>query len=158
MNHAHYFRILYKERSCAQYIQGAPYSTCVHGISRSTLASEMLWDIPKKRHHFVSVGLWWSYLAASPCKAALRLGFPIVIVYLWVSPTRYFLGGHPEQYLRYVIFTYLLFSHKKEWNNAICSNMDGPRHRHTEWSQKERNDITYTSNLKRKTRMNLFTR
>ena len=27
---------------------------------------------------------------------------------------------------------------KKEWNNAICSNMDGPRDCHTEWSKTER--------------------
>ena len=31
---------------------------------------------------------------------------------------------------------------KKEWNNAICSDMDGPRDWHTEWSQK-RNNISY---------------
>ena len=27
---------------------------------------------------------------------------------------------------------------KKEWNNAICSNMDGPRDYHTKWSQTEK--------------------
>ena len=46
-----------------------------------------------------------------------------------------------------------LLSHKKEWNNAICSNMDGPRDCHTEWSKSEREkqvpyDITYMWNLK----------
>ena len=25
--------------------------------------------------------------------------------------------------------------HKKEWNHAICSNMDGPRDYHTKWSK-----------------------
>ena len=25
------------------------------------------------------------------------------------------------------IYNGMLLSHKKEWNNAICSNMDGPR-------------------------------
>ena len=29
----------------------------------------------------------------------------------------------------------ILLSHKKEWNNAICSNMDGPRDYHTKWSK-----------------------
>ena len=33
---------------------------------------------------------------------------------------------------------YYLLSHKKEWNIAICSNMDGPRDYHTEWSQTEK--------------------
>ena len=42
---------------------------------------------------------------------------------------------------------------KKEWNNAICSNMDGPRDYHTEWRKSDRGrqisyDITYTWNLK----------
>ena len=31
----------------------------------------------------------------------------------------------------------ILLSHKKEWNNTICSNMDGPRDYHTKWSKLE---------------------
>ena len=27
---------------------------------------------------------------------------------------------------------------KKEWNNVICSNMDGPRDYHTKWSNSDR--------------------
>ena len=45
----------------------------------------------------------------------------------------------------------LLLSHKKEWNNAICNNMNGPRDDHTKWSQTEKikyHDITYMCNLK----------
>ena len=47
----------------------------------------------------------------------------------------------------------ILLSHKKEWNNAIFSNMDGPRHYHTKWGKSERErqipyDITYMWNLK----------
>ena len=42
----------------------------------------------------------------------------------------------------------ILFSHKKEWNNAICSNMDESRDCHTKWSKSDREeqmsyDITY---------------
>ena len=42
---------------------------------------------------------------------------------------------------------------KKEGNNAICSNMDGPRDYHTKWSKPERErqisyDMTYMWNLK----------
>ena len=35
--------------------------------------------------------------------------------------------------------------HKKERNNAICSNMDGPRGYHTKWSKSDRvsYDIAY---------------
>ena len=47
----------------------------------------------------------------------------------------------------------ILLSHKKEWNNAICSNMDGARNCHTKWSKSERErqipyDIIYMWNLK----------
>ena len=43
---------------------------------------------------------------------------------------------------------------KKEWNNAIYSNMDGPRDYHTKWSKSERErqisyDIAYMWNLKK---------
>ena len=50
----------------------------------------------------------------------------------------------------------ILLSHKKEWNNAICSNMDGPIDYHTKWSKSDRErqisyDITYMWNLKNDT-------
>ena len=43
---------------------------------------------------------------------------------------------------------------KKEWNNAICSNMDGPKDYHTKWSKSEKErqisyDIAYMWNLKK---------
>ena len=46
----------------------------------------------------------------------------------------------------------VLLSHKKEWNNAICSNMNGPRDYHTKWSKWERRHIynaIYMWNLKK---------
>ena len=47
----------------------------------------------------------------------------------------------------------ILLDHKKEQNNAICSNMDGPRDYHTKRSKSERErqipyDITYMWNIK----------
>ena len=46
-----------------------------------------------------------------------------------------------------------LLSHKKECNNAICSNMDGPRVYHTKWNQTEKDKyyITYMWSLKSNT-------
>ena len=29
-------------------------------------------------------------------------------------------------------------SHKKEWNNATCSNIDGPRYYHIKWSKPDK--------------------
>ena len=51
------------------------------------------------------------------------------------------------------IYTMEYYSAKKKWNNAICSNMDGPRDYHTKWNKSDRGrqipyDITYTWNLK----------
>ena len=49
------------------------------------------------------------------------------------------------------LFIYLFL--KKEWNNATCSYIDGPRDYHTKWGKSERErqipyDITYMWNLK----------
>ena len=36
------------------------------------------------------------------------------------------------------IYNEILLGHKKEWNNAIYTNMDGPRDHHTKWSKTEK--------------------
>ena len=36
------------------------------------------------------------------------------------------------------IYNGILHSHTKEWNNAICSNMDGPIDYHTKWSKPDK--------------------
>ena len=36
------------------------------------------------------------------------------------------------------IYNGILLSHKKEWNTAICNNMDGPRDCHTKWSKSDK--------------------
>ena len=43
-------------------------------------------------------------------------------------------------YMCIYIYTHngILLSHKKEWNNVICNNMDGPRDYCTKWSQTEK--------------------
>ena len=56
----------------------------------------------------------------------------------------------------------ILLNCKKEWNNAIWSNMDGPRDHHTKGSksdrEKDKYKITYLWNLKKMIQMNLFTK
>ena len=51
------------------------------------------------------------------------------------------------------IYNGILLSCKKEWNNAICSNMDRPRDYHTKWAKSDRERqisyITYMWNLKK---------
>ena len=51
-------------------------------------------------------------------------------------------------------FLWCKSSYKKEWNNAIYSNMDGTRDYHTKWSKSKSkreisHDITYMCNLKK---------
>ena len=55
------------------------------------------------------------------------------------------------------IYNELSLSHKKEWNNAICSNMDGARDYHTKWCESETSsyDITYMES-KKMIQMSLF--
>ena len=62
-----------------------------------------------------------------------------------------------------MVYTYngILLGHKKEWNNAICSNMDGPRDYHTKRSKSEIErqipyDITYMWNLKYNTSEHIY--
>ena len=37
----------------------------------------------------------------------------------------------------------ILLSHKKEWNIAICNNIDGSRDYYTQWSKSEKDKIIY---------------
>ena len=37
-----------------------------------------------------------------------------------------------------LVYNGILLSYKKEWNNAICNNVDGSRDYHTKWSTSER--------------------
>ena len=52
-----------------------------------------------------------------------------------------------RMYKNDVVYIYngTLLSHKKERNNAICSNMDGPRDCPTEWSQREKDKYHMTA-------------
>ena len=50
----------------------------------------------------------------------------------------------------WLIYNGILLSHKKERNNTIHSNMDGPRDYHTEWNVIQiLYDIAYMWNLKK---------
>ena len=52
------------------------------------------------------------------------------------------------------IYNGILLSHYKEWNNAICGNMDGPGDDHTKWNKSDKEtqisyDISYMWDLKK---------
>ena len=59
------------------------------------------------------------------------------------------------------IYNWILLSHKKEWNTAIYSNMDGPREYHTKWNKPVWGkqilfDITYLWDLKENTNESIY--
>ena len=59
------------------------------------------------------------------------------------------------------IYNGTLLNHQKEWNNAICSNVDGPRDYHTKQSKSEKErqiqyGITYIWNLKYNTNQHIY--
>ena len=61
------------------------------------------------------------------------------------------------------VYNGILLSHQKQWNNAICGNMDELGDYHTKWSKSDRErqisyDIAYMWNLKKMIQMNLFTK
>ena len=39
------------------------------------------------------------------------------------------------KYVYIYIYDGILLNHEKEWDNAICSNMNGPKDYHIEWSK-----------------------
>ena len=56
------------------------------------------------------------------------------------------------------IYNLILFSHIKEWNNAIWSNIDGPRDYNTKWSKTNKDKyhiISLIFKLKKIVQMNL---
>ena len=62
---------------------------------------------------------------------------------LWIAMTRRQPRSLPtgEQISRWGTHTtgrWILFSHNREWNYAMCSNMDGPRDYHTKWKKLEK--------------------
>ena len=40
------------------------------------------------------------------------------------------------------LYNEILVSHKKEWNNAICSNRGGPTDYHIKWSSSDSERLT----------------
>ena len=57
------------------------------------------------------------------------------------------------------IYNGILLSHRKEWNKAICSNMDATRDYHTKWSKSERHHmISLICGISSMAQMNLSTK
>ena len=59
------------------------------------------------------------------------------------------------------IYNGIWLSHKNKWNNAICSNVDGPRDYHSKWCKPDRQrqvsyDTLYMWNLKKKKDTNVL--
>ena len=82
---------------------------------------------------------------------------PFIIVKTWKQPK----CPSTEEWTKKMWYKKEWNKKKKEWNSAICSNMDGPRDDHTKWNQSDRQkqipyDIIYMW-TQRMIQMNLFT-
>ena len=76
----------------------------------------------------------------------------------WAEDVSIHTHTHTHTHTRWsILFTQAL---KKEWNNAIWSNIDRPRDYHTKWSQRKTNIIRYHLHVesKKMIQMNLFTK
>ena len=58
------------------------------------------------------------------------------ITITWKQPKYHQQRGRSEDVV--YIYNRILFSHKKGWNNAICSNMNAPRDFHAKWSRPDK--------------------
>ena len=56
------------------------------------------------------------------------------------------------------IYNRILLGYEKDWNNAICGNMDGLRDCHTNWSKSEKEKYHLYVELKKMIQMSLFTK
>ena len=55
----------------------------------------------------------------------------------------------------------ILFSHKNEWNDDSCSDMDGSRHYHNQWSKSEKDKyhmVSLTCGIENMVQVNLCTK
>ena len=74
----------------------------------------------------------------------------IYIAKMWKQPN----CPLADDWIKMYVHSGILLSHRKEWNSAICSNRDGPRDYHAQWSKPDRErrisyDIVYIGVLKK---------
>ena len=100
--------------------------------------------------HWVSDAIQLSHLLSSPSPSALNLSQNQEL-FQWVS-CYHQMTKTVEIQLHHPFNNGILLSHKKEQNNYICSNMNVPKDRHTEWSKSDKGRQTsyYLWNLKKK--------
>ena len=120
-----------------------PWAACLHPLSGFLcLPSSPPWKPDLyRRHHLALLGL------------ANRWHRKEMTVNRWMDK---------EDVCVYIIY-YCYHSARKRWNNAMCSNMDGPRDNHTKWSKSDgerqiSNDIASMWNLKKLIQINLYTK
>ena len=124
-------------------------------------------EVPQKTKNSVANDPAIPLLDIYPEKSIIRKGTftPMFIVALFTIAKIWKQSKCPstDEWIKMMWYIYngILLSHQKEWNNAICSNMDGPRAYHTKWSKSERErqisyDITYMWNLKYNTNQHVY--
>ena len=75
--------------------------------------------------------------------------------YIYIYIYIYIHNTHTHTHTHIYIHTYTMEYYsaiKKEWNNAICSNMDGPRDYHTKQSKPDKDKYHITSLIRGSTK------
>ena len=81
---------------------------------------------------YIQIKTWSERMHAPQCSLQHRLQQPRH----WSN-----LNVYGQEWIK-MWYTYAMeyYSAIKKWNNAICSNMDGPRDHHTNWSKSDKNE------------------
>ena len=136
---------------CCSVTQSCP--TLWDPMDCSTPILPVLHHLPKFAQvhvHCIGEAIQQSHPLMSPSPSALNLSQNQEL-FQWVSCSHQ-MTKTMEIQLHHPFNNGILLSHKKEQNNYICSNMNVPKDRHTEWSKSDKGRQTsyYLWNLKKK--------
>ena len=111
--------------------RGASWAT-VHRIARS-----QIWLKRLSTHDMIQQPHFWTYIQRTQqFKDTCTWTFIAAYTQEMEKPKCPSTGMDKEEPVH--LYNGMLFSHTKQWNHAICSNMDGPRDYHMKWSETEK--------------------
>ena len=138
------------QRSVAGYNHGAPKSDITeHTISRR--AWRFFSILKREQPYDLAIPLLTIYPEKTTIQKDTCTPMFIAVLFTIAKTWKQIKCPLTEEWIKkmwYICTVEYYWDIKKEWNNTICSSVDGPRHYHTRWSQRQKSyDITYMWNL-----------